>query len=125
MRRKVGLHLYRRRSPGIPASPPISTAANEYEAAISEDGNTLVLVADRGDRSHLYRFVKRADRWQEVGLVPADPHVFQVGPLLSPNAQRLLFAQATPQRSGEIFLIDLIAGTSEPWPPRCSSSAPR
>jgi hypothetical protein len=60
--------------------PPVSTAADEYEAAVSEDGNTLVLVADRGDRSHLYRFVKRDDRWHELGLVPADPHVFQVGP---------------------------------------------
>jgi len=103
---------------------PVSTAADEYEAAVSEDGNTLILVADRGDRSHLYRFVKREDRWHEVGLVPADPHVFQVGPLLSPNAQRLLFAQATPRESGEMFLIDLVAGTREPWPPGCSPSAP-
>jgi hypothetical protein len=78
------------------------------EAAVSEDGNTLVVVADRGHHSHLYRFVKRGDRWHEVGLVPADPRVFQVGPLLSPNAQRLLFAQATPRNSGEMFLIDLV-----------------
>jgi len=104
---------------------PVSTAADEYEAAVSEDGNTMILVADHGERSHLYRFVKRADRWHEVGLVPADAHVFQVGPLLSPNAQRLLFAQATPQSSGEMFLIDLIAAAREPWPPTCSSTAPR
>jgi len=103
---------------------PVSTAANEYEAAISEGGNTLILVADRGERSHLYRFVKRADRWHEVALIPADPQVFQVGPLLSPNAERLLFAQATLQSSGEMFLINLVAGTREPWPPSCPASAP-
>jgi hypothetical protein len=46
-------------------------------------------------------------------------HVFQVGPLLSPSADRLLFAQAVPTRSGEMFLIDLKQNVDESWPP-CS-----
>jgi hypothetical protein len=98
---------------------PVSTAANEYEAEVSQDGNTLILVADRGDRSHLYRFMKREDRWHEVGRIPAHRDVFQVGPLLSPSGQRLLFAQAEPAKSGEMFLIDLVEGTREAWPPTC------
>lgn len=46
---------------------------------------------------------------------------FQVGPLLSPKADRL-FAQLDeqePERSGEIFLVDLLPNAAEDWPPRC------
>ncbi|HKU13005.1 MAG TPA: hypothetical protein VJQ52_01345 [Steroidobacteraceae bacterium] len=96
--------------------PPVSTAANEYEADISQDGRTLVAVIDRGDRSHLYRFEQQAGRWIERGRVPAHAHVFQVGPLLSPTADRLLFAQAHEGRSGEIFVIDVAAGAQQRWP---------
>lgn len=99
---------------------PVSTAANEYEAEISRDGNTLILVADRGDRSHLYRFRKQGDAWHEVGRIAARGDVFQVGPLLSPKGERLLFAQASPDRSGEIYLTDLKPGSREAWPPRCA-----
>jgi Tol biopolymer transport system component len=107
------------------AGPPISTPANEYEAEISRDGRTVVVVADRGDRSHLYRYAREADsRWVDQGRVEARMDVFQVGPLLSPQGERLLFAQADPadggQRSGEWFVADLVAGTSEPWPPACT-----
>ncbi|WP_284615284.1 hypothetical protein [Aquabacterium humicola] len=104
---------------------PISSAANEYEAELSRDGRTLVLVVDRGDRSHLVRFtLDAAGRWVDKGRVPARPDVFQVGPLLSPRAERLLFAQADgaqPTRSGELFLIDLVPNATEDWPPRCGS----
>jgi Tol biopolymer transport system component len=99
--------------------PPISTPANEYEAELSRDGRTMVVVADRGDRSHLYRYERQDGRWVERGRVPADPQVFQVGPLLSPRGQRLLFAQKDDERSGEMFLIDLMAGSREAWPPAC------
>lgn len=102
--------------------PPVNTAAFEYEADISRDGNTLILVADRGDRSHLYRFQKHRDGWVEQGRIPARPDVFQVGPLLAPQADRLLFAQADAARSGEIFLIDLRATPDTRWPPRCDAS---
>ena len=53
------------------AGPPISTAANEYEAELSRDGKVMVVVADRGDRSHLYVHDRRGDAWVERGRVPA------------------------------------------------------
>jgi Tol biopolymer transport system component len=96
--------------------PPVSTAAYEYEAEISRDGRTLVAVVDRGDRSHLYRFERSGDRWIERERIPAFANVFQVGPLLSPTADRLLFAQADGARSGELFLIDLVERPDERWP---------
>jgi hypothetical protein len=100
---------------------PINTAAFEYEAEVSRDGRTLVVVADRGARSHLYRFQKRYGEWIETGRIPARHDVFQVGPLLSPTADRLLFAQADGERSGEMFLIDLSSKVDTRWPPRCEA----
>jgi Tol biopolymer transport system component len=108
------------------AGPPVSTAADEYEAEVSRDGRTLVVVVDRGDRSHLYRFASRSGRWVEQGRVPARPDVFQVGPLLSPRGDRLLFGQADPAdaaRSGELFLVDLAPAADPRWPPRCGGGA--
>lgn len=102
---------------------PVSTAANEYEAEVSRDGTTLILVADRGDRSHLYCFRKQGGAWQETSRIPARADVFQVGPLLSPKAEKLIFAQASPDRSGEIYLTDLKPGSRESWPPACGASA--
>lgn len=101
-------------------SAPVSTAANEYEAEVSRDGKSLVVVADRGDRSHLYRYRKTKKGWIELGRVPARQDVFQVGPVLSPKGERLLFAQAYEQRSGELFLVDIKNGSREVWPPVCS-----
>jgi hypothetical protein len=102
---------------------PISSKANEYEAEISRDGNTMVVVADRGDRSHLYLYRKRDGKWVEEKRVPAFDKVFQVGPLLSPKADRLLFAQADGERSGEFFLIDLVPDPDKRWPPSCGAGA--
>lgn len=99
--------------------PPVSSAANEYEADISHDGRVLVVVADRGDRSHLYVYDRRGERWRERGRVVARDDVFQVGPLLSPDGRRLLFAQAEGERSGEWFLADLAADAAPDWPPAC------
>ncbi|MGH8025439.1 MAG: hypothetical protein ACREO0_01820 [Pseudoxanthomonas sp.] len=45
--------------------------------------------------------------------------VFQVGPLLSPDGKRLLFAQADGERSGELFLVDLEPGADSAWPRAC------
>jgi hypothetical protein len=100
---------------------PVSTAANEYEAEISRDGRTLILVADRGDRSHLYRFQATKSGWKEAGGVQANMNVFQVGPLLSPDAGSLLFAQTFGERSGEIFRSDLTAKGSLSWPRPCTA----
>ena len=98
---------------------PVSSAANEYEAGISHDGRVLVVVADRGDRSHLYVYDRRGAAWHERGRVAARDDVFQVGTLLSPDGRRLLFAQAHLDRSGELFVVDLEAGADPAWPPRC------
>lgn len=103
--------------------PPVSAGAYEYEAEISRDGRTMITVSDRGDRSHLYRYRREGDRWVEVGRIAADPDQFQVGPLLSPKADRLLFAQRHGDRSGEIFLIDLVPDPDRSWPPDCSVQA--
>lgn len=103
------------------AGPPISTPANEYEAEISRDGKTMIVVADRGDRSHLYLFERGESGWKETGKVPARSDVFQVGPLLSPGAERILFAQAHGDRSGELFTFDLKPASDSPaWPPHCA-----
>jgi Tol biopolymer transport system component len=99
--------------------PPVSTAAFEYEAEISRDGRTMIVVADRGDRSHLYRFGHDGTEWTERGRIAARDDVFQVGPLLSPDARRLLFGQAHADRSGEMFLTDLAPDPDESWPPDC------
>lgn len=100
--------------------PPISSSASEYEAEVSSDEQTLIVVADRGDRSHLYRYERRDGQWIEIARIPARNDVFQVGPLLSPTADRLLFAQADRTRSGEWYVIDLKPQADDRWPPRCA-----
>jgi Tol biopolymer transport system component len=99
--------------------PPVNTPAFEYEAEVSRDGSTMIVVAHRTERSHLYHYKRRGDRWVEVGEIPALAEQFQVGPLLSPTGDRLLFAQRDGERSGEMFLIDLAPNAAELWPPRC------
>lgn len=99
--------------------PPVNTPAFEYEAEISRDGRHLVVVADRTGRSHLYRYRREGDRWVAAGEVAALKDQFQVGPLLSPTADRLLFAQRDGARSGEMFLVDLVPAPDRAWPPAC------
>lgn len=99
--------------------PPVSSTANEYEAEISRDGRTLILVSDREGRSHLYRFVLEDEVWIPKGRIAARDDVFQVGPLLSPRGEKLIFAQADGARSGEFFLTDIVAQSTEGWPLKC------
>lgn len=102
------------------AGAPISTSANEYEAELSRDGKVMVTVANRGTTSHLYVYERDGGSWRERGRVPARTDVFQVGPLLSPDGSRLLFAQGDKgERSGEWFVIDLAKNADRSWPPRC------
>ncbi|KQV96228.1 PD40 domain-containing protein [Pelomonas sp. Root1237] len=103
---------------------PLNTAHNDYEVEMSRDGSQAVVVSDREGRSHLYRFARSGDGWRALGRVPARDDVFQVGPLLSPKADRLLFAQADGERSGELFVIDLQTGADPTWPPACPGSKP-
>lgn len=98
---------------------PINSTNNEYEADISHNGRNLVLVADRGDRSHLYLFLNKSQGWVEDSRLSALPNVFQVGPVMSPLGDRLLFAQAYGALSGEIFLLDLVPKPNMSWPPSC------
>lgn len=79
------------------------------------------MVANRGTRSHLYRYRKIDATWIEKGQIPAAEDVFQVGPLLSPDGKRLLFAQRDDKRSGELFLIDLDADADRSWPRDCNA----
>jgi Tol biopolymer transport system component len=99
--------------------PPVSSAANELEAEMSRDGSVLIVVSSREARWHLYRYERSGTGWIERGRVPANDEVFQVGPLLSPSGDKLLFAQATSALSGEIFLTRLAAERDPGWPPRC------
>lgn len=101
--------------------PPVNTPGDEYEADLSRDGRVLVVVANRGKRSHLYVYDREGDGWRERGRVPARNDAFQVGPLLSPDGKRLLFAQADDGASGEFFLIDLEPRVDRAWPPACGS----
>lgn len=102
---------------------PVSGDGHDYEAEISRDGKTMITVSDRGDRSHLYRYRREGERWIEAGRIPADPAQFQVGPLLSPKGDRLLFAQRHGERSGEMFLIDLVPDPDRSWPPTCQAAS--
>lgn len=99
--------------------PPVSTPAYEYEAEISRDGNTMVVVADREGKSHLYLYRRIGGRWTDAGKIKASETEFQVGPTLSPKADRLIFSQRDGPRSGEMFLIDLVPDPDTSWPPRC------
>jgi hypothetical protein len=98
---------------------PVNSTANEYEAEVSSNGKMLIVVADRGDRSHLYPFTLEKGAWVEGHRIVARPDVFQVGPLLSPGGKRLLFAQDAGAKSGELFVLDLVPNPDESWPPGC------
>lgn len=105
--------------------PPVSTSAYEYEAEVSRDGRQLAVIANRGVRSHIYRYALVDGRWTEVEQVRANDAVFQVGPLFSPTADRLLFAQGDGPRSGEWFVVDLVPTPKTAWPPACPAGAGR
>ena len=64
-------------------------------------------------------------KWLALGRVPAREDVFQVGPLLSPKGDRLLFAQADRSGSGELFLADLAPDADRSWPPACAPGGRR
>jgi enamine deaminase RidA (YjgF/YER057c/UK114 family)/predicted RNA-binding Zn ribbon-like protein len=102
----------------------VNSPSNDYEAEVSVDEKQLVLVSDREVRSHLYRFERTDGRWHAKDRIPAKSEVFQVGPLLSPRGDRLLFAQADSTRSGEMFLADLTPAPDRSWPPSGAGCAP-
>jgi Tol biopolymer transport system component len=99
--------------------PAVNSPHDEYEAELSRDGTLLVVVADRGDRSHFYPYRRDESTWIAQPRIVPRLDVFQVGPLLSPRADRLLFAQADDGRSGELFVLDLVPDADTAWPPAC------
>lgn len=99
--------------------PQVNTKFSEYEAEVSRDGKLMIVVSDRGDRSHFYPYRLEGGNWIPQPRIVPKREVFQVGPLLSPTADRLLFAQADGRRSGEIFLLDLVPDPNKDWPPAC------
>ena len=106
---------------------PVNSKFSEYEADLSRDGKTLMVVADRGDRSHLYPYRREGAAWVALPRIVPRLDVFQVGPLLSPEGGRLLFAQAEGERSGELFLLDLLpahelTSADHHWPFSCRRS---
>jgi hypothetical protein len=113
--------IYRGRPDGVGGwrvenlGPAINTPGDEYEAEISEDGRTMVLMAD----GNLYQSRLRNDEWRQREALGADVNsqAMEVGPLLSPDGRSLMFARDTgdPALSGEIFH----RGRSGQWPPRC------
>lgn len=97
----------------------LNTSANEYEAAISDDGTEIAVISDREGKSRVHLFKKERDQWVQTGRIRAREAVFQVGPLWSSDGRRLMFSQDAGQDSGEIFVIDTKANPDAEWPPTC------
>ena len=101
----------------------LNTSANEYEAAISDDGSEIAVISDREGKSRLHLFALEGERWTHKSRIRAREAVFQVGPLWSPDGRRLMFSQDAGEDSGEIFVIDTKAAADPAWPPACITSA--
>ncbi|HET9862897.1 MAG TPA: hypothetical protein VFP37_05605 [Steroidobacteraceae bacterium] len=96
--------------------PAINTPADEYEAEISTDGRTMIIMTGDG----LYESVLQDGRWQPRTRLPAAINVnaTEVGALFSPSGQSLLFARDTgKEKSGEFMLWR--RGAAEDWPRAC------
>ena len=97
----------------------LNTAANEYEAAVSDDGNDMAVISDREGKSRLHLFKAEGGRWVHQRRIRAREAVFQVGPLWSPDGRRLMFSQDAGEDSGEIFVVDIRPDPDPRWPPAC------
>jgi hypothetical protein len=95
--------------------PNINTAGDEYEAEFNADGDEMVLMAD-GD---LYESRLRGGEWTAREKLGSDVNTtaMEVGPLLSPTGDSLMFARDSgdPALSGEIYR----RAQESTWPPRC------
>ena len=98
------------------AGPAINTPANEYEAEMSPDGRTLIVMTDDG----LYESKLDGRAWAARVRLPDDINMNrnEVGALFSPSGNSLLFARdAGPPRSGELVIWR--RGPAEDWPKPC------
>jgi hypothetical protein len=96
--------------------PGVNSAANEFEAEMSPDGTTLIVMAQDG----LYESTKSGEHWGARRKLPAQINVnaTEVGALFSPSGQSLLFARDTGEPlSGEFILWK--RGAPENWPRSC------
>jgi hypothetical protein len=95
----------------------INTADDEFEAAKSPDGKTLIIMASSG----LYESTATRHGWRPRHRLGSDINVngTEVGALFSPSGRSVLFARDTHDPlSGEFFVWRRRG--SEQWPPTCS-----
>jgi WD40-like Beta Propeller Repeat len=101
--------------------PAINSAADEYEALPSPDGNRLIINAADG----FFESRRQADgSWGPRQRMDAgiNANGSEVGALFSPSGHSMLFSRDTKQAlSGEFFLSN--DGTAESWPPVCAAPA--
>ncbi|HJV60698.1 MAG TPA: hypothetical protein VJ743_07110 [Albitalea sp.] len=97
--------------------PAINGQGHEYEAALSPDGEQMIVMTDEG----LFRSRRAASGWRAREKLGPEVNVnaTEVGALFSPSGRAFLFARDTRgEASGEFFLAR-DAGPVEDWPPRC------
>jgi hypothetical protein len=103
--------IYRAQADGVGGwrvqnlGPNINTAGDEYEAEFNARGDKMVLMAD-GD---LYESRLRDDAWSPREKLGdgVNTSAMEVGPLLSPSGDSLMFARDSgdPALSGEIYRL--------------------
>lgn len=100
--------------------PATNGPGNEYEAALSPDGQRMLVMADDG----LYLSHLTPTGWsRREKLGPeVNANASEVGVLFSPSGHSFLFARdARGQVSGELFLARE-PGVEEAWPPECPAA---
>lgn len=97
----------------------INTAADEYEALLSPDGQRMVVNATDG----FYQSRRREGGWTPKTKLPAPITVngSEIGALFSPSGKSMLFARDTKGPLSGEFLVWHLQG-AEPWPPLCSGT---
>lgn len=113
--------IYRAQADGVGGwrvqnlGPTINTSGDEYEAEFNARGDRMVLMAD-GD---LYESRLRDNEWSPRGKLGdgVNTSAMEVGPLLSPSGDSLMFARDSgdPSLSGEIYRL----AQESTFPRRC------
>lgn len=103
----------------------LNTAGNEYEAALSPDGQRMVLMADDG----LYLSHRQGEGWSPREKLGREVNVneTEVGALWSPSGGAFVFARDTKgEASGEFFIArEQPQHGAPPWPPACPATPAR
>jgi hypothetical protein len=96
--------------------PTINSAVDEYEPLPSPDGQTMIIMGEKG----LYQSQRAGSGWSpKVELGPRiNVTGTEIGALFSPSGNSLLFARDTKEpKSGEFFVWHIKG--HEDWPPAC------